>query len=146
MRLLIILSAALALSACKQNVELPSIISPYRIDVQQANVVTQDMASKLKAGMTRSQVRFVLGSPLVTDMFHSDRWDYIYLMQRQGKTDERRRLTVIFDRDKLLRLEGDVVMTDKSLEPEPVTAARRAAPQPRDSQARGGDTAAEACG
>jgi outer membrane protein assembly factor BamE len=119
MRILIILSAALALSACKQNVELPSLISPYRIDIQQGNVVTQEMVSKLKAGMTRSQVRFVLGSPLVTDMFHSDRWDYVYLMQKQGKADERRRLTVMFDGDKLVTLEGDIVLTDRALEPPP---------------------------
>jgi outer membrane protein assembly factor BamE len=118
MRILIILVAAVVIAACKQSPELPAAISPYKIDIQQGNVVTQEMVAKLKAGLTRSQVRFVLGSPLVTDMFHADRWDYIYLMQRQGKPDERRRLTVIFDGDKLLRLEGDVVMTDKSQEPE----------------------------
>ncbi|MCE9639672.1 MAG: outer membrane protein assembly factor BamE, partial [Betaproteobacteria bacterium] len=67
------------------------MISPYKIDIQQGNVVTQEMVDKLKAGQTRSQVRFVLGSPLVADMFHDDRWDYIYLLQRQGKPDERRR-------------------------------------------------------
>ena len=112
---MVVLSSA----GCKQNPELPALISPYRIDIQQGNVVTQEMVSKLKAGLTRSQVRFVLGSPLVVDMFHSDRWDYIYLLQRQGKPDDRRRLTVIFDGDKLLRLEGDVVLTDKMQEPEP---------------------------
>jgi outer membrane protein assembly factor BamE len=119
MRILILLLAALALAACKQNPELPSVISPYKIDIQQGNVVTQEMVDKLKAGQTRSQVRFVLGSPLVADMFHDDRWDYIYLLQRQGKPDERRRLTVLFDGDKLLRIEGDVVVTDKALEPPP---------------------------
>jgi outer membrane protein assembly factor BamE len=124
MRIFITLLAAIAIAGCKQNPELPSAISPYKIDIQQGNVVTQEMVGKLKAGLTRSQVRFVLGSPLVTDMFHSDRWDYIYLMQRQGKPDERRRLTVIFDGDKLLRLEGDVVITDKSLEPEPPPVAK----------------------
>jgi outer membrane protein assembly factor BamE len=82
------------------------------------------MVDKLKAGQTRSQVRFVLGSPLVADMFHNDRWDYVYLMQKQGKPDERRRLTVIFDGDKLLRLEGDVVATDKVLEPAAVAPAK----------------------
>jgi outer membrane protein assembly factor BamE len=119
MRILILMIAVLVMSACKQNVQLPSIISPYRIDIQQGNVVTQEMVSKLKAGMTRSQVRFVLGSPLVTDMFHNDRWDYVYLMQKQGKADERRRLTVIFDGDKMATLEGDVMMTDKVPESAP---------------------------
>ena len=123
MRTLILFAAALALAGCKQNVELPSIISPYRIDIQQGNVVTQEMVGKLKVGMTRSQVRFVLGSPLVTDMFHSDRWDYVYLMQKQGKPEERRRLTVIFNGDTLATLEGDVVVADKALEPPPAPRA-----------------------
>ena len=116
MRILIVLMTAAVLAACKQNPDLPAAISPYKIDIQQGNVVTQEMVAKLKAGLTRSQVRFVLGSPLVTDMFHADRWDYIYLMQRQGKADERRRLTVIFDGDILLRVEGDVMLTDKQQE------------------------------
>lgn len=118
MRILITLMAVLAIAACKNAPDLPSVISPYRIDIQQGNVITQEMVGKLKAGQTRSQVRFVLGSPLVTDMFHSDRWDYIYLLQRQGKPNERRRLTVIFDGDKLLRLEGDIVLTDQVQEPD----------------------------
>jgi outer membrane protein assembly factor BamE len=133
MRILIVLMAAAVLAACKQNPELPAVISPYKIDIQQGNVVTQEMVAKLKAGLTRSQVRFVLGSPLVTDMFHADRWDYIYLLQRQGKPDDRRRLTVIFDGDKLLRLEGDVVLTDKLQEPDAPAAkpAATIAPAPK---------------
>jgi outer membrane protein assembly factor BamE len=151
MRILIILSALLALSACKQNVELPALISPYRIDIQQGNVVTQEMVSKLKAGMTRAQVRFVLGSPLVTDMFHGDRWDYVYLMQKQGKADERRRLTVIFDGDKMVTLEGDIVLTDKVLEPAPaprapptVTISTEPKPTPKEEAAKAAAAKAEA--
>ena len=96
------------LAACKQAPELPAVISPYRIDIQQGNVVTQEMVSKLKAGMTRAQVRFVLGSPLVVDPFRTDRWDYVSVYQKQGKEIERRRVTAIFDDDKLVRIEGDV--------------------------------------
>src|SRR5258706_7980397 len=151
MRILIILSALLALSACKQNVELPALISPYRIDIQQGNVVTQEMVSKLKAGMTRAQVRFVLGSPLVTDMFHGDRWDYVLLMQKQGKADERRRLTVIFDGDKMVTLEGDIVLTDKVLEPSPaprapgtVTISTEPKPTPKEEAAKAAAAKAEA--
>ena len=151
MRLLIILAAAFALSACKQNVELPSLISPYRIDIQQGNVVTQEMVSKLKVGMTRSQVRFVLGSPLVTDMFHGDRWDYVYTMQKQGKPEERRRLTVIFDGDKLATLEGDVVLSDKAHEPPPapkapptITISTEPKPTPKEEAAKAAAAKAEA--
>jgi len=107
------------IAGCKQAPQLPSVISPYKIDIQQGNVVTQGMVAKLKVGMTRSQVRFVLGSPLVIDPFHSDRWDYVYLYQKQGVADERRRLTVIFDEDKLVRLGGDVVVTDVGIEEVP---------------------------
>ena len=117
MRILIIFMLVSSIAGCKQNPQLPAIISPYRIDIQQGNVVTQEMVDKLKVGLTRSQVRFVLGSPLVIDMFHENRWDYVYLLQRQGKADERRRLTVIFDGDKLASIEGDVVLTDKIQEP-----------------------------
>ena len=151
MRFFIFLAAAFALSACKQNVELPSLISPYRIDIQQGNVVTQEMVSKLKVGMTRSQVRFVLGSPLVTDMFHSDRWDYVYTMQKQGKPEERRRLTVIFDGDKLATLEGDVVLSDKALEAPPapkspptITISTEPKPTPKEEAAKAAAAKAEA--
>lgn len=100
------------LAGCKQAPELPALISPYRIDIQQGNVVTQEMVSKLKAGMTRAQVRFVLGSPLVVDPFRTDRWDYVSIYQKQGKDIERRRVTAIFEDDKLVRIEGDVRPAD----------------------------------
>ena len=109
MRKLSMLLAPLALAGCKQAPELPAVIAPYRIDIQQGNVVTQQMVAKLKAGMTRAQVRFALGSPLVVDPFRTDRWDYVYSLQRQGKNIERRHITVIFEADKLVRIEGDVV-------------------------------------
>ncbi|MDO9189168.1 MAG: outer membrane protein assembly factor BamE, partial [Sulfurimicrobium sp.] len=77
--------------------------------IQQGNVVTQEMLSRLKPGMTRSQVRFALGTPLVTDVFHPNRWDYVYRLQKAGKLVEQRRVTAVFENDLLLRIEGDVV-------------------------------------
>ena len=108
----------LTLAGCKQAPELPSVISPYKIDIQQGNVVTQAMVAKLKAGMTRAQVRFALGSPLIVDPFRTDRWDYVYTYQKQGKELQRRRLTIIFEEDRLLRVEGDVVPTENAQEPQ----------------------------
>lgn len=108
MRKFITLSVILVLAGCKQMPGIPTAISPYRIDIQQGNLVTQEMVAKLKPGMTRSQVRFVLGSPLVVDPFRTDRWDYVYTLQKQGRQFERRQVTVIFDGDKLARIEGDV--------------------------------------
>lgn len=101
---------ALLLAACQQVPMLPGL-SPYRIDVQQGNVVTQDMVAKLKPGMTRQQVRFVLGTPPVVDPFRQDRWDYVYYYNKRGKVVEHRRLALFFDGDILKRIEGDVVPT-----------------------------------
>lgn len=81
----------------------------YRMDVGQGNIVTQEMLSQLRPGMTRSQVRFVLGTPLLADPFHPDRWDYYYSL-RKGTDDvpETSHLTIIFQSDLLTRIEGNV--------------------------------------
>lgn len=87
---------------------LGGCLSVYRVEVQQGNVVTQEMIDKLKPGMTRSQVRFVLGTPLVTDVFHPDRWDYYYYLRgSKEETAETRQLTLIFKNDTLVSVQGD---------------------------------------
>jgi len=85
---------------------MPSL-TPYRIEIQQGNYVTQDMVAQLKPGLTRDQVRYVLGTPLVTDVFHKDRWDYVFVRQPANSNDfEYRRIAVFFENDKLARVEG----------------------------------------
>ena len=96
-----------ALSGCSVTA-LSDFVKPYRIDVRQGNYVTQDMVAQLKPGMTREQVRFVLGTPLVADVFHSDRWDYIYRFQPGKGEPQERRLAVVFEDGRLARLEGNV--------------------------------------
>lgn len=98
------LTLALLLGACS----LPEFMSPYRIDIQQGNFVTQDMVSQLKPGMSKEQVRYILGTPLVTDIFHAERWDYVYFLDRRGQPREQRRLAVFFLDGKLARLDGDI--------------------------------------
>lgn len=83
-------------------------ISPYKLDIQQGNHITQEMLDKLKPGMTPSQVRFVLGTPLVVDPFHANRWEYVYRLEKDGKLQEQRRVTVLFENDRLRSVEGDV--------------------------------------
>ena len=84
--------------------------SAYRMEIQQGNYVSQEMVDQLKPGMTRDQVRFVLGTPLLTDIFHDNRWDYVYRRQRANSREvEERRLSVFFAGDRLSRVEGDVV-------------------------------------
>lgn len=84
---------------------------PHKTDVQQGNYIDQEMVSKLKLNMTRSQVNFVLGTPLIADLFHPDRWDYVFLAGKAGDVDRERVLTLFFSEDKLVRIEGDVVPT-----------------------------------
>jgi len=97
--ILIVVLCASLLSAC--------FLKPHKIDVQQGNFLDQDAVSKLKPGMTRSQVRFLLGTPLVADPFHPERWDYLYIDRRAGKLKETKRLTLIFEGDKLKRALSD---------------------------------------
>jgi outer membrane protein assembly factor BamE len=79
----------------------------YKLDINQGNYITQDQVEKLKVGQSRQQVRAVLGTPLVTDVFHDNRWDYVYEFIRQGHVTEHRKFTVFFNEDKLARWEGD---------------------------------------
>ena len=122
----VILLVALLVAGC-------NLITPYKMDIQQGNVITQDMLARVEPGMTRSQVRFALGTPLVVDPFRSDRWDYVYFYQKGGLTAEQRRIAVIFKDDRLVRIDGDVVpagargtapaaKTDKPAAAPPVTA------------------------
>jgi outer membrane protein assembly factor BamE len=88
---------------------LPSVDSfaVYKIDVNQGNYLSQDMVDRLKPGMTKQQVRLVLGTPLVTSAFRDNRWDYVYEFSRQGRVREHRNFTVWFADDRLARWEGD---------------------------------------
>jgi outer membrane protein assembly factor BamE len=78
-------------------------LAPHKIDVQQGNYLDQQSVSKLKFDMTRSQVRFILGTPLISDAFHPERWDYVYIDYKGGKLKQEKRLTLIFEGDKLKR-------------------------------------------
>lgn len=100
-----VLAASLLLGACSVD----SMVSAYRIDVRQGNYVDQAMVAQLRSGMTREQVRFVLGTPLITDMFHENRWDYVYRYTEGWEEAETRRLTLFFIDDKLSSVDGDVV-------------------------------------
>src|SRR5262249_61973826 len=84
-------------------------VTPYRIEIQQGNYVSQEMVSQLKPGMTKEQVRFILGTPMVTDIFHSDRWDYVYWRETPAGARERRNLTVLFEQGQLARSHGHMV-------------------------------------
>lgn len=110
-RLLPLAASCVLLAACSLK---PSFLNEYRIDVQQGNVLNQDMVAQLKPGQTRDQVRFLLGTPLITDIFHQQRWDYVYRYQN-GQTGqvESRKFAVFFDTEgRLERVAGDVEVAE----------------------------------
>jgi len=103
---MLILAFPLLTAACG----LMPNLTPYRIEVQQGNYVTEEMAAQLKPGLTRDQVRFILGTPLVSDIFHEERWDYVFMRRRANRSEvEYRRIAVFFEDGKLKRVEGDIV-------------------------------------
>jgi len=101
-----LISLSLLLSGCGNNFGFPGV---YRIDVEQGNIVTIEMIDQLQPGMTRRQVRFILGTPLIEDTFHPDRWDYRYTLRNGIDTLEENRLTVYFEDDSLVNVVGDEV-------------------------------------
>ena len=106
----------LALGGCSSLSErLPSIgglVTPYQVDILQGNVVTREQVQALKPGMPREQVRDILGSPLLTSVFHADRWDYVFTLRRQGQEPQRRRVAVFFKGDNMERFEADELPTE----------------------------------
>ncbi|PCH83714.1 MAG: cell envelope protein SmpA [Piscirickettsiaceae bacterium] len=78
----------------------------YKINVRQGNVITQEAVDHLRPGMDKRQVKFLLGTPLIADPFHKDRWDYFYNMNIAGKQNKQERLTVFFEGGKLISLKG----------------------------------------
>ncbi len=110
-----------------QGDRLLGAITPYRIDVMQGNVITKELAANVKPGMTREQVRDLLGSPLLTSTFHADRWDYVFTMRRQGLEPQRRSVVAFFKGDVLERLEVPELPSEKefvgSLRPSRATGA-----------------------
>lgn len=118
-------------------------LGPHRIDVQQGNALDQENVARLKTGLNRSQVRFLLGTPLVVDPFRTDRWDYVYVNYKAGKLAEQKRITLFFDGDTLVRIEGDVPAAEPvasasglSATPQPTAAASVESPVPSAVEAR----------
>ena len=90
----------LALAGCT----VPGV---YKLEVQQGNIVTQEMVNQLKPGMSREQVRFIMGTPLLTDSFTNDRWDYFYSLKDSDDNYSRERLTLMFQGDTLVNMKGN---------------------------------------
>jgi len=128
------------LGACSSSY-VPNMLRPYRPDVQQGNIVTKDMVEQLRPGMTRDQVRFLLGTPMLTDIFHQDRWDYTYYLRRKSGDPQIRKLSIMFADGKLERYSGDAMPAEPLadsliLGSKPSKAAPAAGPLPAASPAQ----------
>ncbi len=117
---------AATLLATLAGCSVPQMVTPYRMEIQQGNFISQTMVAQLKPGMTREQVRFILGTPLLVDPFHSNRWDYVFSRTPENSREhEQRRITVFFDKDGLLeRVSGDVVTANAEARPAAGAAAK----------------------
>jgi outer membrane protein assembly factor BamE len=111
---LVLLLSTLALGACS--------LQPYKLNIQQGVVLDAEMIGHLKEGMTRAQVSFTLGTPLLTDPFHANRWDYVYYSRKDGKLEQPHNLTIFFKDDKLERFVSDYVAPEGAPQPAPLPA------------------------
>jgi len=105
----LLLPAAILLPGCaslQSSDNVLGLITPYRVEVVQGNVVTKEQAALVRPGMTRNQVRDILGSPLLTDAFHADRWDYVFTIRRQGAEPQLRHIVARFDGDRLASIDA----------------------------------------
>jgi outer membrane protein assembly factor BamE len=101
----LLLIACLAISACSNDFRIPFV---FRIDIHQGNVFAQDMVDQLKPGMNKRQVAFIMGTPLLENAFHSERWDYVYSNEPGGEDRVIKKFTAIFKKDELVAVEGDM--------------------------------------
>jgi len=110
-----VLSAALA-AGCSSwpssGDSVLGLVSPHRIDIQQGNVVTQDQLARVTPGMNRLQVRDALGTPLLADSFHPDRWDYVFTLRQGGRQVQRRNVVLFFEGDVLKSIEAPELPTE----------------------------------
>ena len=117
------LVGAVALAAAIVLMTSCNLPRVYRLAVQQGNVITQEMVDSLKPGMTREQVAFIMGEPVVRNPFDNNRWDYVYTLRVPGHVNDQRKMSLFFDDGKLLYFTGNFKPTDAETEDEASGAA-----------------------
>tara|TARA_B110001454_G_scaffold65217_1_gene63435 strand:+ start:2585 stop:3052 length:468 start_codon:yes stop_codon:yes gene_type:complete len=113
MRFILIFISLCLLCACSRSYD-GGFNAPllHKIDIQQGNVVDQEMLDQLKPGMDKKQVKFIMGTPVLIDPFHNERWEYIYSFQEGGTVREQRHITLHFENDKLAYISGDIEISN----------------------------------
>jgi outer membrane protein assembly factor BamE len=114
--LTLLFAASASLVACGSlngaSTSLAGLVTPYKMDIVQGNFVSKEQAAAIKPGMSRAQVRDILGTPLLISVFHADRWDYVFTFKRQGLAPQERKVAVFFKDDVLERIEADELPTE----------------------------------
>jgi outer membrane protein assembly factor BamE len=123
----VVLCLALQAACTMPRVGLPRV---HKVAVQQGNVITQDMVNRLRPGMTRSQVAYVMGEPVFRNAFNDDRWDYLYTLDIPGYYQEQKRMSLYFENDVLAYFTGDYAPSSAT-----ASAAAPATPTPPDADA-----------
>lgn len=100
-----VMGAALSMTGCSSWRDFSLVYTP---DIQQGNIVTPEMVAQLKTGMSKRQVRFVLGTPLLVDVFHQERWDYIFTLKERNEAVEIKKFSLFFDGDTFVSYRGDI--------------------------------------
>ncbi len=111
-----LVAAAALLAGCEsldRTDSLFGLITPYRIDIVQGNAVTKEQMAVIRPGLTRLQVRDVLGTPLIADPFHADRWDYLFTLRRPGAQEQRRHVVVHFENNVVARVEAPELPSER---------------------------------
>lgn len=112
----LLLAASASLVACgglnQASTRIAGVITPYKIDIVQGNFVSKEQAQAIKPGMSRAQVRDILGTPLLASIFHADRWDYVFTFKRQGLAPQARKVSVFFKGDALERIDAEALPTE----------------------------------
>ncbi|MCB1997759.1 MAG: outer membrane protein assembly factor BamE, partial [Rhodoferax sp.] len=115
-RILLSSAVVLALTGCASQLQtsqtLFGLVTPYRMELVQGNVITQEQMARVRPGLNRRQVRELLGTPLLTDTFHGNRWDYLFVIERQGQAPQRRNIVLRFDGDTLASIDAGELPTE----------------------------------
>ena len=126
LKLIVIFSMGLTsalLASCSGISRVPSFL-PHKMDIRQGNMVTPEMRSKLKVGLSRVQVSAILGTPLINDALHANRWDYVYSLEQDRELIQQQSMTVFFDGDLLARID------DRNMPSMPASSIEKAPAQP----------------
>ena len=103
---------SITLCGCQSRLLQSKLLTVHKIDVQQGNVLESDAVEKLTLGATKEQVLYALGNPLLVDSFHPDRWDYIFMLNPGHGEQQRRQLTLIFDRNEVIEIIKHNIVAD----------------------------------